>query len=309
MKLILDTCLACGSPNIKEYLHTEAMMHTGNTQHKFDRCEDCKLVILNPRVAPDELGEYYKSYYLPYRGDKAWGKYADMVAKDQSKIDDARLATLEKYTTITQHTQVIDIGCGKPTFLNNVFQKHKSQCRGTDFSDNGWKTDIAAYNQLDLHHGLPSELPVKEYADIITMWHYLEHDYHPTETLQDILKHCKSDTKIIIEVPDHDGDSRIKYGKHWSGYHTPRHIGLYTINNMKMLLDRSGWNTIDSYRYGTLDPYTLVWMSKMEQQNIDWSKSMEGRFWGYVAGMAAYLPKRLNRSGRGFMTIVAEPKK
>jgi len=76
-----------------------------------------------------------------------------------------------------------------------------------------------------------------------------------------------------------------------------------------MLLDRSGWNTIDSYRYGTLDPYTLVWMSKMEQQNIDWSKSMEGRFWGYVAGMAAYLPKRLNRSGRGFMTIVAEPKK
>gem|GEM_PF-3879464 len=72
-------------------------------QHKFDRCEDCKLVILNPRVAPDELGEYYKSYYLPYRGDKAWGKYADMVAKDQSKIDDARLATLEKYTTITQH--------------------------------------------------------------------------------------------------------------------------------------------------------------------------------------------------------------
>lgn len=49
-------------------------------------------------------------------------------------------------------------------------------------------------------------------------------------------------------------------------------------------------------------------MSKMEHKGIDWSESMESRFWGYVVGMIAYFPKRLNKSGRGFMTTVAEPK-
>jgi len=239
MDLQLHQCLACGGENLHEYITTRDMMHTGIEQHTFEQCHDCKLVMLTPRVPLHELSDYYQSHYLPYRGAAAWGKYAYLVERDQRSIDKQRTATVSRYGTLTGDSVVLDIGCGKPTFLAAL------QSRTT------------------------------------------------------------STTKLIIEVPDHDGSTRKQYGSHWAGYHTPRHTGLYTVGSLTTLLNRSGWQVHTSYRYGTLDPYTLAWMSRMEQQGIDWSASMESRFWPYVLGMLAYAPKKLRKEGHGFMTIIA----
>ena len=290
-----------------EYITTRDMMHTGIEQHTFEQCHDCKLVMLTPRVPLHELSDYYQSHYLPYRGAAAWGKYAYLVERDQRSIDKQRTATVSRYGTLTGDSVVLDIGCGKPTFLAALQSRTSAQCYGTDFSSHGWQHDENNYPTLHLHEGLPTEVELPSPADVITMWHYLEHDYEPLSTLQDLHRHATSTTKLIIEVPDHDGSTRKQYGSHWAGYHTPRHTGLYTVGSLTTLLNRSGWQVHTSYRYGTLDPYTLAWMSRMEQQGIDWSASMESRFWPYVLGMLAYAPKKLRKEGHGFMTIVATP--
>ena len=202
---------------------------------------------------------------------------------------------------------MLDFGCGKPSFLKLVQDNSDFHCTGIDFSDNGWSDDLEYYKEIDLYVGGPESLNNGIQADIITMWHYLEHDYEPQKTLNILHRTQKTGTKLIIEVPNYDSYSRKKYGKCWSGYHTPRHTGLYTPKTIKLLLESCGWEVIDQYTYGTLDPYTLDWMSRMEEKRIDWTASMEPHFTSYVVGKMIrprYFLHKLR--SLGFMTVIAQ---
>jgi len=70
-------------------------------------------------------------------------------------------------------------------------------------------------------------------------------------------------------------------------------------------LAQAGWTTKKINSFGTLDPYVLFWMSKMEQKKIDWSKNMETEFFNYVLGMIGFLPKRIGKRSLGIMTAIA----
>lgn len=307
----LDQCLACNSTNHQSYVQTSAMMHNDNsTNYNFDKCDDCGLVFLNPRVEESALSQYYTSAYLPYRIEDAWGKYASFVQQDQRNIDRKRVKTIKANHHLNKASRILDIGCGKPTFLAALRDDTPAQLIGIDFSDKGWVNEMELYKNIQLRKGVVADLKNEPPVDVITMWHYLEHDYRPQEHLRHLLKIAHPNTQLIIEVPNFNSSTRRRFGKHWSGYHTPRHTALYSPKNIKTLLDNSGWQVEKSYAFGTLDPYTLHWMSKMEQQKIDWSSSMEPRFWGYVAGMVLHMPYYLFQRlfSMGFMTVIGKPK-
>jgi hypothetical protein len=141
------------------------------------------------------------------------------------------------------------------------------------------------------------------------MWHYLEHDYTPLENLSYLKSISKPSTKLIIEIPNFDSSSRLKYGENWAGWHTPRHISLFSPNNIELLLQKSGWKVTKLMAYGTMDHYVLYWMSKMEQKGIKWDKNMQDEFWKFVLGMVLFVPKKLKekKSSLGIMTVIATP--
>ena len=306
----LTKCLACNSSNFAAFEQTIAMMHQNSpTKYNFDRCEDCGLVFLNPRMDETELGQFYTASYLPYRVEEAWGKYASFVKKDQEQIDKARVQRLIKHSRLSAQSRILDIGCGKPTFLSSLRKSTEANLIGLDFSDEGWKNDNDSYRNIDLRTGEIADLSNEKPMDIITMWHYLEHDYQPQQHLKQLLNYSHADTRLIIEVPNFNSYTRKKFGKHWSGYHTPRHTALYSPKNIELMLKNRGWKVDEILTYGTLNPYTLHWMSRMEQKRIDWSTSMEPRFIGYVIGMVLNAPIYLLQKyfSMGFMTIIARP--
>ena len=305
----VPTCLVCNSSHSTVCETTSTMMDSKDGRKwSFRECTDCGMVYLSPRVLPTSLSHYYKDSYLPYRGPKAWGKYENLVEGDLLKIDKKRVQTVKKYLKKKKGT-ILDIGCGKPSFLLETHQQLGLNAIGQDFSDSGWKGNEIAYQDLDLFTGSLFDLPNSIEADVITMWHYLEHDYTPSKTLKHLSKNQPKDCKLIIEVPNYDSKTRMKYGPHWSGFHSPRHTGLYTLNTMTKLLEENGWSVIDSYSYGTLDPYTLDWMSRMEMKEIDWSESMEKHFVSYVIGKLIRPYYFFDRQqSLGFMTVVAENK-
>jgi 2-polyprenyl-3-methyl-5-hydroxy-6-metoxy-1,4-benzoquinol methylase len=286
------------------------MMHEHSpTTYNFDRCEDCGLVFLNPRVPEADLGQFYTAAYLPYRVEEAWGKYASFVKQDQRNIDLARVNQVKKHHDLTAQSRILDVGCGKPSFLACLRNDTPAQLIGLDFSDEGWINEPDAYRGIDLRKGEVADLHGEPPVDVITMWHYLEHDYRPQQHLRQLLDVAHSETRLIVEVPNFDSHTRRKFGQHWAGYHTPRHTALYSPNNMELLLKNSGWQVEQVLTYGTLDPYTLHWMSSMEQKGIDWSASMSPRFVGYVAGMVLNAPiyKLQKWFSLGFLTVVARP--
>lgn len=305
MREIVKKCLACKSTNHSAYITTSTMMAPQDETWSFSQCHECGLVFLNSRVPAPSLGQYYQEYYLPYRGGSAWGRYNRLVEKDQLKIDRQRANLVKSYIT---DGVVLDIGCGKPTFLSEICDDTDFEGIGVDFSDHGWSTDTDNYAAIELHVSEPHDTKISKKADAITMWHYLEHDYDPDRTLTSMLDHAHDETKLIIEVPNFDSSTRRSFGEHWSGFHTPRHTGLFTPSNIKLLLESSGWEVIQQYTYGTLDPYTLDWMSRMERKKIDWSFSMEPYFWSYVIGkmLRPWYYFHKYRSD-GFMTVIAQP--
>jgi 2-polyprenyl-3-methyl-5-hydroxy-6-metoxy-1,4-benzoquinol methylase len=288
------------------------MMHQNlPAKYNFDKCNNCGLVFLNPRVDESALGQFYTSAYLPYRVEEAWGKYASFVKKDQLQIDKARVQRIIKHCKPSNQSRILDIGCGKPTFLAALRDSIKAKLIGLDFSEEGWKNDRDLYHNIDLRTGEIADLANEKPMDVITMWHYLEHDYQPQQHLKQLLQYAHAQTRLIIEVPNFDSYTRKKFGKHWSGYHTPRHTALYSPKNMELMLKNSGWQVEEILTYGTLNPYTLHWMSRMEQKGINWSASMEPRFIGYVIGMILNAPIYLFQKyfSMGFMTIIAKPLK
>jgi len=233
------------------------------------------------------------------------------VKKDQQNIDDARVKLVQRNHPISANSRILDVGCGKPTFLASLSKTCNAHFIGLDFSAEGWINDAHAYANLELRTGEIGDLTDDKAMDVITMWHYLEHDYNPQKHLRQLLKVAHSNTKLIVEVPNFDSYTRRRFGKNWSGYHTPRHTALYSPNNIALLLEKSGWTVNSIQTHGTLDPYTLHWMSKMEQQQIDWTASMEGRFVKFVMGMMWWWPfyKLQKVKSMGFMTVVATPSK
>jgi 2-polyprenyl-3-methyl-5-hydroxy-6-metoxy-1,4-benzoquinol methylase len=301
----VSNCLSCDSSNSELIETTSTMMGGDKKEWNFRKCSDCKLVYLSSRVPLDQLDAYYTASYLPYRGAQAWGKYAKLVEGDQKNIDKKRLKLVQQFIH-REMNSILDIGCGKPSFLKLFQDETGFKAMGLDFSDKGWRTDHNLYDKLDLHIGSIADLPNETKADLITMWHYLEHDYYPKNTLRSLSNSQKKDARLIIEVPNHDSYTRKRYGRNWSGYHAPRHTVLYTPDTLKSMLESNGWEVQKILTYGTLDPYTLDWMSRMEIKNIDWTKSMEPYFTGYVLGKIFrpryYLSKFMNQ---GFMTAIA----
>jgi 2-polyprenyl-3-methyl-5-hydroxy-6-metoxy-1,4-benzoquinol methylase len=305
----LTSCPICDSTSTGSFIKTTAQMHSDKEVFNFDQCANCQLVYLNPRVSLEQLKNYYTSHYLPYRGAKAWGKYEKLVENSQRKLDSKRVKRVKEAHSISSESLVLDIGCGKPSFLMACQKELKCDTMGIDFSDEGWKEQSNHFDGIDLQVAEIKDLHPSLKPDVITMWHYLEHDYTPLENLSYLKSISKPSTKLIIEIPNFDSSSRLKYGENWAGWHTPRHISLFSPNNIELLLQKSGWKVTKLMAYGTMDHYVLYWMSKMEQKGIKWDKNMQDEFWKFVLGMVLFVPKKLKekKSSLGIMTVIATP--
>lgn len=306
----VPACPACGHPHRVTAVQVRAQMHPEPEPFTFARCASCDLVYLDPRVPAADLGRYYTDAYLPYRGARAWGRFAPLVEKGFRDTDRARVETVLRHASVAAGTPVLDVGCGKPTFLEALVARTGCRGMGSDFSDAGWSRESERWAGLELHTGELDDVELEVRPRVVTMWHYLEHDYQPRETLLHLADRVDTSgpggATLIIEVPDHDSWTRRRHGPGWAGYHVPRHASLFTKDTLRGLLERTGWSVVRVAQTGTMDPYILHWMSRMEQRGVDWSGDFARRFPGFVLGRALWaLRHGFRRRGLGILTAVA----
>ena len=275
-------CPICKKTESTFYMSTKALMHeTNNERYTFNICNNCEAVFLINPVNPKRLDHYYTDNYLPYRGSAAWGKYSSFVANSQKKIDLNRVNFVKKYLKKNNtDINVLDVGCGYPSFLEVLEQKSKANCTGIDFADSGWKGKN--FPNLELKKIAIENYVSDKQFDVITLWHYLEHDYNPSQTIETVYNCLKSGGKLIIEVPDYNSISAKIQKSNWQGWHSPRHISLPTKKSFDLLFQKDKWEIKKHLRYGTLDAFTLWWLGSMQKKGIDWSGSMSNHFWMLV---------------------------
>ena len=288
-------CLLCDADDAEALVTSAAQMSSRTERFTFVRCGRCGLIYLNPRVPERAIGEWYGPDYLPHRGDAAWGRYARFAAEGQRRTDRARVRQAMRSATIGPGTRALDVGCGRPTFLEALHRRTGALGTGFDFSDGGWRDDPARWRAagLELHRGRLEELRLGGDYDLITLWHALEHDYRPLELLGRLRQLARPGATLLVEVPDHEGLTRRVHGSAWAGYHTPRHTAAYTCATLGAMLERAGWRVVRQQRSGTLDPYVLWWLGRQEQRGRRLDGSLEAKFPAFMAGKVATLPLAL----------------
>lgn len=274
-------CPVCKNNQSSLYIKTNALMHKSNNEdYIFNKCASCDNVFLTNPVQEQKLNEYYTDNYLPYKGAVAWGKYESFVTKSQENLDLKRVQVVANNVTATKPFSILDVGCGNPSFLEAVQKKLRANCTGIDFSDNGWKNKN--YETISLIKSSIADFNPNHKFDVITLWHYLEHDYNLQETIDKLYQCLNPSGKLIIEVPDYNSITAKKQKEFWQGWHSPRHLTLFSKKGFQKLFTSDKWATVRHNRFGTLDAFTLWWLGKMEKKNSDWSSSMEGEFWPLV---------------------------
>ena len=248
----------------------------------FQRCLSCGSVFLEQPVKKECVSKYYPGWYLPFRGADAWGKYSFVVKATESSQDKKRVKRCLKYFDKNQKINVLDIGCGKPSFLAQLNKKTNWNLTGIDFKIMKSWQESDEYLNVELIDGELESTSFDKKFDLITMWHYLEHDYHPDDTMARVEKLLNPGGIVIIEVPNYQSLTQKWQKEHWEGWHTPRHTVLYHPDSWSTLFNNAGIHLHKHYQFGTLDPFLLYWMGIMEERNIDWSKNMEGEFPGLV---------------------------
>src|SRR5262249_32713550 len=127
-----------------------------------------------------------------------------------------------------------------------------------DFKD---LTFASSLREVEFHCALFYEARLADARfDLVTMWHFLEHDYDPRRSLETARRVLKPDGWLIIEVPRLDSRTFRWFGRRWPGVQAPQHTVLFDRDRLLQMVRGSGFEVIDYLPYGAFPAYFYLFM-------------------------------------------------
>jgi len=229
------SCPICDSVNFSNYISIKDRVFNENS-FNLVKCK-CDLIYINPRPTLDELSKYYSSNYFPHKKSKS---YFDKIYSFVQKITFYwKKSIINKYSS---KGTIIDIGSGKGEFVEYMNQS-------------GWK----AYPN-DPYYQKSENTNIK--ADIITMWHSLEHVHNLNLLFSNIDKKIKSNTILYIAVPNILAYERSYFKKNWIAYDPPRHLYHFSKETMILLLKKYNFKIIKTKTMYQDTIFNIIFSSK-----------------------------------------------
>jgi SAM-dependent methyltransferase len=187
---------------------------------------------------------------------------------------------------------VLDVGCGRPTFLRDLVKKTGWRGTGLDTADAGWFHDPPdTWSGLHLSTGTlgDAQLPADTFH-LVTMWHVLEHLSNPREALSQALEITRAGGSIIVEVPDYGSIPRKVQGNSWIGFDSPRHTVVFDPTTLARTLEESGWAVQTVQQHGSMDPWLLWWLGVQVGKGESLSGRLEGAVLPFLFGKVLTWP-------------------
>jgi 2-polyprenyl-3-methyl-5-hydroxy-6-metoxy-1,4-benzoquinol methylase len=239
------------------------------------RCRSCDTAYLDPRPTAGSIGRAYSRYYTNPKmaGAAKLGPVKSLrrclasgVANDYiNRTYGYHLAALPLRGFIlrtflrkkrsadhkVRHLQapsnsdsnLLDAGCGNGEFLK-LARRLGFRSVGVDPDEHA----ILAANRARLDARLGtfpgSGLPENSF-DHITVNHVLEHLHQPLEALEEMRKLLKPGGRLWISQPNLGANGLKEFGIYWRGLEPPRHLTLFTIGGMRLILERCGFVEVE----------------------------------------------------------------
>lgn len=249
-------CYSCGKDEYELFLIGEEDLTGKDGEFQYVKCKNCDLVYQNPRIAVDQIKEFYDGEYIAHRKKKDWGILTPLFEWAMTKHDREKDKIVKQHVELNENTEVMDVGCAVGTFLLHLNKKYACQISGVDFKEG---LDYPGFDKIDFYEGLFYERPVdNKRFDVVTMWHFLEHDYDPVKTLAKARSVLKEEGKLIIEVPRLDSLTYRLFGRKWPGVQAPQHTVLYTKRKFIEMMENNGFKVLKYRAYGAFPPYFYI---------------------------------------------------
>jgi 2-polyprenyl-3-methyl-5-hydroxy-6-metoxy-1,4-benzoquinol methylase len=278
----IKNCINCDCQDfttvfpLKDYFYTQE-------NFTIQQCTKCGLRITNPRPDEKALGAYYKTEnYLSHsdRNETLFDKMYHFIKK--YNLNHKRNLVEQFHTS----GRIIDIGCGTGAFLGQ-FDKSRWERRG-------FEPDTEAREIAKTTHGIDaSDLSVlnnlgENQAEVITLWHVLEHVSTINEQLSKIKSLLAKDGILVIAVPMSNSYDANFYGKYWAAYDVPRHLYHFTKETLEQLLSKHGFKLVKKYPMRFDSFYISLLSEKYKEKGFPLLRAL---FKGLFSNLAASTEK------------------
>lgn len=200
------------------------------------RCRRCGLVYLNPRPTDDEAGRIYPDHYHAFDfKPEGFG----LVYRVRRRLEARR--ALGWCKELPADARILDVGCGDGFHLRLLKEYGQPgwTLEGADTDDRA--VTAAKKAGLTVHRGRVEDLdlPADRYH-LVLMVMTVEHLADPVGVLRTVRRLLVPGGKLVI-VTDNAAspDFALFGGRHWGGYHFPRHPHLFTKPTLRALASRT----------------------------------------------------------------------
>lgn len=201
------------------------------------RCLSCGLVYLNPRPAQEEFARIYPANYHAFDfSEKDFG----LVYRVRRRFEARRL--LRWCEGLSGAARILDVGCGDGFHLRLLrdYGKRGWQLEGVDTDERA--VARARQQGLTVHQGAIESLELQRGAyDLALLIQTIEHVADPVQVLRSVHALLKPGGQVVV-VTDNTGslDFKLFKGRHWGGYHFPRHWNLFNRASLSALARKTG---------------------------------------------------------------------
>lgn len=247
------SCYLCGGTDTVPLVTAEDDLTGKPGRFTFVTCRRCGLAYQSPRLKLEHIGAYYDEEYIAHRRKTNWGWLTPLYRRAMDKLDRAKIATVGENIALEPETKVLDVGCGAGSFLAKLRSTYGAAVTGVDFKDLSGSPWLEG---VEFRCGLFYEQAFGDRRfDLITMWHFLEHDYDPPRSLQFARDLLAPEGRLVIEVPRLDCLTWRLYRERWPGLQAPQHTVLLSRASLLDMLAQAGLEVIDHRPYGAFPPY------------------------------------------------------
>ena len=297
-------CCACGHRAADPFITAEDDLTGRPGRFTFQRCRACGLVYQTPRLTIERVKDYYDDDYLAHRQRSDWGWMSPFFHWALGSIDREKLRICSRYLALDTSSAVLDVGCGGGTFLAHLRERHGAAGVGVDFVDLAARP---ALRDIEFHCGLFYDQDVgTRRFDLVTMWHFLEHDYAPLRSLICARDALRDDGRLIVEVPRLDSLTFRLFGDRWPGLQAPQHTALYDRTALLKLVERADLEVVDYLPYGAFPPYFYFFCGVAFRVSKGRGLNMGRAIYPYFAGQLLLQPmlSLLKRCNLAMQTVV-----
>ncbi len=270
-------CVICGQEGVVLYDGLNDRYSLTDMLFTIKKCPSCGMLWLDPRVAAEDMAECYKNYFeKPVNRNEPPEKYKFVGRKLRAAMREWILCGYYGYRHLhgSHHwcwlgrllgcfqvlrrkaawdfdyallpykkgapRRVIDVGCGAGGFLEFM---GRMGWNGYGIEPDETAAQILAEKNIPFVKGTIENAgqELNESAELVTLFHVLEHIVDPAKTVEKCRQFLKKDGLLVVRVPNANSFAHTMFGSCCFHLDPPRHLFSFTIEGLVRVIKKSGF--------------------------------------------------------------------